>query len=142
MDMKPMSLFGIEPFEVQKRRNTSTVQMTVRPYEIIIPMPTYERFGRPQFVEVGFNEDKRFFGIKPCKTETKFSIEILTKSTSRYIARVAIVDKIHSLRPWDMNSYNLILDKGEYDAQSGYWLFDLDACKEVSFKTRRPNRRK
>lgn len=141
MEMKPMSLFGITPYEAPKRRNIPTVQVTVCKHEIIIPNLAYEKFGKPQFVEVGFNEEKRFFGIKPCTVETKYAVEVIGDAKSSHrISRVAIVEKIRSLRPWDARRYNLILDKGEFDEQSGYWLFDLDACQEVSCKTR--NRRK
>ena len=135
MEMKTMSLFGITPFEAPKRRNIQSVQLTVNDSGITIPNRAYEKFGEPQYVEVGFNDEKRFFGIKPCPTMTKFSIEVGATSVHQ-IARVAVIEKIHSLRPWDKRFYNLILDKGQFDEDSGYWLFDLDNCQEVSRKSR------
>lgn len=139
MEMKTMNLFGITPFEAPKRKNIQTIQLTVNASSITIPNKSYEKFGRPQFVEVGFNDEKKFFGLKPCPTETKFSIEIKETSVHQ-ISRMAIIEKIHSLRPWDRRFYNLILDKGNYDADSGYWFFDLDACQEVS-RNRRNRKR-
>ena len=138
MEIKTMNLFGIEPFEAPKRRNIQTVQLTVNDSQIMIPNIAYEKFGKPKFAEVGFNDQKKFFALKPLQTETKYSVEI-GATTIHQIARTAIVKKIYSLRPWDMRFYNLILDKGQFDEDSGYWLFDLDMCQEVSRKNR--NRR-
>lgn len=140
MEMKTMNLFGITPFEAPKRRNIQTVQLTVNESSITIPIKSYEKFGRPQFVEVGFNDEKKFFGLKPCPTVTKYSIEVCSTKTHQ-ISRIAIIEKIHSLRPWDRRFYNLILDKGQFDEESGYWLFDLDICQEV-LRTHRNRRSK
>ena len=131
MEMKTMSLFGITPFEAPKRRNIQTVTVTVSDNAITIPNLAYEKFGRPQFVEVGFNDEKKFFGIRPLTEETKYAIEV-NSTKSHQISRMAIINKIHALRPWDKRIYNLVLDKGNYDNESGYWLFDLDASQEVT----------
>lgn len=135
MEMKTMSLFGIQPFEAPKRKSVQSIQLTVSNQSITIPNKSFEKFGEPKFVEVGFNDEKKFFGIKPVQTETKFSIDVQS-TTVHQISRIAIVEKINSLRPWDMRFYNLILDKGQFDDESGYWLFDLDLAQEVT-RTRR-----
>ena len=140
MEMKTMSLFGITPFEAPKRKNIQSVQLTVSDQSITIPNKAFEKFGNPKYVEVGFNDEKKFFGLKPCQAETKYSIEVCSTKVHQ-ISRIAIIEKIQTLRPWDKRFYNLILDKGQFDEESGYWLFDLDICQEVS-RTRRNRRSK
>ena len=131
MEMKPMPLFGITPFEAVRRKSVVSVQITVNADGMTFNQNTYEKFGRPKFIEVGFNDEKRFFGVRPLNEPTKYSIEFVG-STSKQIFRREIVDKIKSLHPWNSDIYNLILDKGQFDENSVYWLFDLDASQEAT----------
>ena len=135
MEINAMPLFGITPFEAKKMRNDiKTIRMTVCKDQITIPVSVYKAFGCPKYVEVGFNDEKRFFGVRPCAEPTKYSIEI-GESYSHPISRKALNDKIESLRPHNSKNCNLLLDKGQYDSESGYWLFDLDCAVEMPRKS-------
>lgn len=131
MEIQNMTFFGIEPFEAPRTRSsskTTTVTVTVSKDRITIPNLTFEKMGKPANVEVGFNDTKRFFAIKAVERPTKYSIDLMGE-TNHQITRKAISNKIYALHPWDKENYNLILDLGQHDGESGYWLFDLDCAK-------------
>ena len=114
MEINAMPLFGITPFEAKnmRRNKITSICMTVfrDQNQITIPKEVYETFGSPKYVEVGFNDEKKFFAVRPCEKPTKFSIE-LGKSNSHPIARKVIIDKIISLHPFDGKKYSLLLQK-------------------------------
>ena len=134
MEIHNMSFFGITPFDAPKvSRNGNTVSVTVCRDQIVIPSYAYMKFGKPEWVEVGFNEDKKIFAIRPVKQQTKYAIEIKgrTKKNGSQITRKAVCDKIVSLVNFDAENQNLILNHGSLDTESGYWLFDLDGGRLV-----------
>ncbi len=134
MEIQNMTFFGIEPFDASRsgnNRNPATVSVTVSFDQITIPNYTFERFGSPRFVEVGFNAQRHIFALKPVEKETKYSVEI-NLSGSQQIIRKSISDRIHELRGWDWQNSNLILKNGNYDSDTGYWLFDLDDGEEIA----------
>ena len=132
MEISNMSFFGIEPFEAPKHRNfkPAAVRLTVSDTVIVIPVDVYKKFGSPKFAEVGFNTEKKFFAIRPTDGKSKYSIP-LTFSHGAQISSKVISDKICELHPWDRSKKNLILDHGNLDPESGYWLFDLDCAVEA-----------
>ena len=146
MEIQNMTFFGIEPFEAPKTRTSSknpSVSVTVSKDRITIPNGTFDKFGKPAQVEVGFNDTKRFFAIKAVERPTKYSIEI-SGVENHQITRKVISDKIYTLHPWDRDNFNIVLDLGQHDEESGYWLFDLDCaklspCRKTFRKARRSN---
>ena len=132
MGIKNMTFFGITPMNCESRRNRRSLSLTVSEYEIFIPISTYRAFGEPKFVKVGYNDQNKIFGVKPLCEPSKYSIEVCgirrTKSDklSPAIARQAIIEKMTKLRKWDRQKNNLILVDGEFDEESGYWIFDID----------------
>lgn len=137
MEIQNMTFFGIEPFDANSKcnRNPGSVSVTVSFDQITIPNYTFKKFGYPKFVEVGFNNQKNIFAIKPVDKETKYSIEV-NISGSQQIIRKSITDRIHELRGWDWENMNLVLKNGNYDSETGYWLFDLDGGEEIEKRRR------
>lgn len=133
MEIQNMTFFGIEPFDARQggvNRNPNTVSVTVSIDQITIPNYTYQKFGFPKFVEIGFNERKNIFAIRPVEKETKYSIEV-NLSGSQQIIKKTVTNKIHDLTGWNWENTNLVLTGGNFDSESGYWLFDLDSGQTV-----------
>lgn len=133
MEIQNMTFFGIEPFDARQggvNRNPNTVSVTVSIDQITIPNYTYQKFGEPKHIEVGFNDSKRIFAIKPVSKETKYSIAV-NLSSSQQVIKKSITTKIHQLHEWDWAKYNIVLKDGNFDSESGYWLFDLDTAVEI-----------
>lgn len=144
MEIQNMTFFGIEPFDVKKiNKVRENVSLTVSAGQVTITKYTFEKFGSPKFVEVGFNQQKNIFAVKPVSKETKYSIAVNNSGSHQIIGKI-ITNKIRELRGWDSANNNLILKDGNFDSESGYWLFDLDGAEEVAKRryVGRPNRRK
>ena len=129
MEMKNMTFFEMKPFEANKRRNRRAhgISCTICENTVILNKETYEAFEEPDYVEVGFNEAKHFFGIRPVREETKYSVPVLNCNHSHMICRNVICEKIEDILPFNRKKNNLILERGNYDSESGYWLFDIDS---------------
>lgn len=129
MEMKNMTFFEMKPFEANKRRNRYAhgISCTICENSVCINKETYEAFGKPDYVEIGFNESKRFFGIRPVGEETKYSVPVSKCNHSYMICRTVICEKIEDLLPFARKKNNLILERGNLDTESGYWLFDIDS---------------
>lgn len=133
MEISNMTFFGIKPFDASLKtsnRYPATVSVTVSYDQITIPNYTYQKFGSPKHIEVGFNDAKRIFAIKPVSKETKYSIAV-NLSSSQQVIKKSITNKIHQLHEWDWTKYNIVLQDGNFDSESGYWLFDLDTAVEI-----------
>lgn len=117
MEIQNMTFFGIEPFDARQggvNRNPNTVSVTVSIDQITIPNYTYQKFGEPKHIEVGFNDSKRIFAIKPVSKETKYSIAV-NLSSSQQVIKKSITTKIHQLHEWDWAKYNIVLKDGNFD---------------------------
>ena len=139
MEIKKKLFFDVQPFDPNgggiNRGNECSI--TVGEYSINIPKGTYAKIGKPRYVEVGFNDSKRIFGIKTLGDKpTKFAIEVSGRKSTFAISRTSVCKKIDGLKPFDRKVNNLILSSGELDEESGYWLWDLDEGKISARRTR------
>ena len=126
MEISNMSFFGMTTFDPKTKNNSRGITLTVCEYSINIPQSTYKAIGKPKHFEIGFNDTKHFFGLKPVQNSTKFSIPVTGAKGGPSISKASVCEKIASLKPFDRKKENLILSGGSFDKESGYWLFDLD----------------
>ena len=128
MEMKRMSFFDMKPFDPGegRTREYKMFAVTVTKHTVNINTKLHVAMGEPKYVEVAFNE----FGIKPVAQETKYSIKLTSHSTHHKwnaISRTAVPEKIEELLPFGRESNNLIISDGQFDEESGYWIFDIDS---------------
>lgn len=141
MEMKRMTTFDMKPFNAKPlyRKHANGLSVTVSENTVILASDTYQALNEPEYVEVGFNEEMRIFGIRKSEEGSKYAIKLAGYGNTYQIPRTIIVRKIEDILPFNRKKYNLILENGELDSESGYYLFDIDKGLIVPRKARKQN---
>lgn len=65
--------------------NLTTLAVSISKYGITFNSDCIETMGSPKYILLGFNEENKVIGAKPCENKIENSIEFLSKKRNGYI---------------------------------------------------------